>query len=197
LVLALGFGINRMSAETAQILFWAYAAMMGLSLGGVFLVFTGASIARAFFISAATFAAMTLYGYTTGIDLSRFGSFLFMGLIGIIIASLVNIFLASDALQFAISVIGVLIFVCLTAYDTQRIKEIYLSHRADTAKKAGARCPRPIPRLCQSVHVAVAADWTAPPELATHVAGTRHGVIHAGTGQQWPPPFQTVRSRAS
>jgi FtsH-binding integral membrane protein len=136
LVLALGFGINRMSAETAQVLFWAYAAMMGLSLGGVFLVFTGASIARAFFITAATFAAMTLYGYTTGTDLSRFGSFLFMGLIGIIIASLVNIFLASDALQFAISVIGVLIFVCLTAYDTQRIKEIYLSRRADTGKEA-------------------------------------------------------------
>jgi hypothetical protein len=135
-VLVLSFGINRMSPEVAQALFWAYAAVMGLSLAGIFLVFTGTSIARVFFISAATFAAMTLYGYTTGTDLSRFGSFLMMGLIGIIIASLVNIFIGSDALQFAISVIGVIVFVGLTAYDTQRIKEIYLSRGAGTGKEA-------------------------------------------------------------
>lgn len=133
-VLALSFGIQRMSAGTAMLLFWIYAAVMGLSLGGVFLVFTGASIARVFFITAATFGAMSLYGYTTGSDLSRFGSFLMMGLIGIIIASLVNIFLQSSGLQFAISVIGVLVFVGLTAYDTQRIKEMYLE--SDTREVA-------------------------------------------------------------
>jgi FtsH-binding integral membrane protein len=100
---------------------------MGLSLAGIFLVFTGASVARVFFISAATFAAMSLYGYTTGRDLSRFGAFLFMGLIGIIIAGLVNIFVGSSPLQFAISVIGVIVFTGLTAYDTQRIKQVYLA----------------------------------------------------------------------
>jgi hypothetical protein len=111
---------------------------MGLSLAGIFMVFTGASIARVFFISAATFAAMSLYGYTTGRDLSRFGAFLFMGLIGIIIAGLVNIFVGSSALQFAISVIGVIVFTGLTAYDTQRIRQVYLAaDPADiTTKKA-------------------------------------------------------------
>jgi FtsH-binding integral membrane protein len=127
-VLALSFGINRMSAGTAQLVFWAYAAVMGLSLAGIFLVFTGASIARVFFITAGTFAAMSLYGYTTKSDLSRFGSFLMMGLIGIVIASLVNMFVASSALQFAISVIGVVVFVGLTAWDTQRIKEMYVEN---------------------------------------------------------------------
>lgn len=125
-VLALSFGIQRMSAGTAQLLFWAYAGVMGLSLAGIFLVFTGASIARVFFITAGTFAAMSLYGYTTRTDLSRFGSFLMMGLIGIVIASLVNLFVGSSAVQFAISVIGVLVFVGLTAWDTQRIKEMYV-----------------------------------------------------------------------
>src|SRR3979490_3177912 len=135
-VLALSFGIQRMSAETARGLFWTYAAVMGLSLGGIFLVYTGTSIARVFFITAATYAAMSLYGYTTKSDLSRFGSFLMMGLIGIVIASLVNIFIGSNALQFAISIIGVIIFVGLTAYDTQRIKEMYLqSDTAETASK--------------------------------------------------------------
>src|ERR1700704_5064892 len=124
-VLALGFGIQRMSAATATLLFWLYAAVMGLSLGGIFLVYTGTSIARVFFITAATFGAMSLYGYTTKTDLSNFGSFLLMGLIGIVIASIVNIFIGSSALQFAISIIGVLVFVGLTAYDTQRIKEMY------------------------------------------------------------------------
>src|SRR5207248_8131612 len=104
-VLALSYGINRMQASTAQALFWLFSAVMGLSLASIFLVYTGASIARVFFITAGTFAAMSLYGYTTQRDLSQFGSFLMMGLIGIIIASLVNIFIASSALQFAISVI--------------------------------------------------------------------------------------------
>jgi uncharacterized protein len=135
-VLALSFGIERMSAATAMALFWIYAAVMGLSLGGIFLVYTGTSIARVFFITAATYGAMSLYGYTTRTDLSGFGSFLLMGLIGIVIASIVNIFVESNALQFAISIIGVIIFVGLTAYDTQRIKEMYLeSDAAEIADK--------------------------------------------------------------
>ena len=117
--------IQTMSASAAQMTFWAFAAVMGLSMASIFLVFTGASIARVFFITAGMFGAMSLYGYTTKRDISSWGSFLFMGLIGIIIAMLVNIFLASAALQFAISVIGVIVFTGLTAYDTQRIKEMY------------------------------------------------------------------------
>jgi len=127
LVLLLSFRVQSMSLGAAQLTFWAYAGLVGLSLSGIFVVYTGESIARVFFITAATFAAMSLYGYTTRTDLSRFGSFLLMGLIGIIIAGLVNIFLKSSALQFAISAIGVLVFVGLTAYDTQRIKAIYLA----------------------------------------------------------------------
>jgi len=124
-VLVLSFGIHRMRASTAQLTFWAFAAIMGLSLASIFLVYTHASITRVFFISAATFGALSLYGYTTQRDLTGVGSFMFMGLIGIIIASLVNIFLKSSGLDWAISVIGVLVFVGLTAYDTQRIKEMY------------------------------------------------------------------------
>jgi FtsH-binding integral membrane protein len=136
-VLVLSFGIQRMSAGTAMLLFWIYAAVMGLSLGSIFLVYTGTSIARVFFITAATYGAMSLYGYTTRSDLSGFGSFLLMGLIGIVIASLVNIFIGSSALQLAISIIGVIVFVGLTAYDTQRIKAMYLE--SDTAEIAGKK----------------------------------------------------------
>jgi FtsH-binding integral membrane protein len=137
-VLLLSFRIEHMSIAAAQAAFWGYAALMGLSLAGVFLVYTGVSVARVFFITAATFGAMSLYGYTTRRDLSQFGSFLLMGLIGIVLASLVNIFIASSALQFAISVIGVVVFTGLTAWDTQRIKEIYLASDAGDvlAKKA-------------------------------------------------------------
>ncbi|MEO1020412.1 MAG: Bax inhibitor-1/YccA family protein [Pseudomonadota bacterium] len=117
--------INKMSVSSAQITFWAFAVVMGMSLASIFLVFTGESIARVFFITAATFGATSLYGYTTKRDLSGMGSFLFMGVIGIVIAMIVNMFLASSALQFAISVIGVLVFTGLTAYDTQRIKSEY------------------------------------------------------------------------
>jgi FtsH-binding integral membrane protein len=124
-VFFLGAKIQTMSVSAAQLTFWAFAAAMGLSLASIFLVFTGESIARVFFITAGTFGAMSLYGYTTKRDLSGWGSFLFMGLIGIIIAMVVNLFLASSALHFAISVIGVLVFTGLTAYDTQRIKEMY------------------------------------------------------------------------
>ncbi|VWC60594.1 Bax inhibitor-1/YccA family protein [Burkholderia lata] len=138
LVMLLSFRIEHISFGAAQISFWAYAALVGLSLSGIFLVYTGESIARVFFISAATFGATSLYGYTTRADLSRFGSFLFMGLIGIIIAGFVNLFLVSSALQFVVSVIGVLVFTGLTAYDTQRIKRIYIAGEADeiAGKKA-------------------------------------------------------------
>ena len=115
--------VHKMSMASAQGTFWAFAAVMGLSLSSIFLVYTGASGTRVFFITSATFAATALFGYTTKRDLSKFGTFLIMGLIGIVIASLVNIFMESSALQFAISVIGVLVFTGLTAYDTQRIKE--------------------------------------------------------------------------
>ncbi len=124
-VLFLSFRISSMSVGAAQALFWGYAALVGLSLSSIFMVYTGQSIAQVFFITAASFGALSLYGYTTGRDLSGMGSFLFMGLIGIVLASIVNIFLASSALGFAISVIGVLVFAGLTAYDTQRIKEMY------------------------------------------------------------------------
>jgi FtsH-binding integral membrane protein len=124
-VLVLSFGIQRLSLGAAQLTFWAFAAAMGLSLSWIFLRYTGTSIARVFFITAGTFAAMSLYGYTTRRDLSGMGSFLFMGLIGLVIASVVNMFLASPGLYFAISVIGVLVFVGLTAWDTQQIKEMY------------------------------------------------------------------------
>ena len=117
--------MHKMSLSKAQVTFWIYSAVMGLSLSWIFIVFTQISIVRVFFISSATFAAMSLYGYTTKKDLTSLGGFLFMGLIGIIIASLVNIFIGSSALQFAISVIGVLVFVGLTAYDTQKIKNMY------------------------------------------------------------------------
>ncbi len=125
-VMVLSFGVNRLSRSATQALFWAFAAVMGASLANIFLIYQGASIARVFFVTAATFGAMSLYGYSTKADLSRMGSFLMMGLIGIIVASLVNMFIGSTMLQFAVSVIGVLIFVGLTAYDTQRIKGDYL-----------------------------------------------------------------------
>jgi uncharacterized protein len=125
LVMLLSFGINRLSAGTALALFFVYSGLLGLSLASIFLVYTHGSIAQVFFISAATFGAMSLYGYTTQRDLTSVGSFMFMGLIGLIIASLVNLFLQSSGLGWVISVVGVLIFVGLTAYDTQSIKEMY------------------------------------------------------------------------
>ncbi len=131
-VFFMGARIHKMSAAAAQATFWVFSILMGLSLAHIFLIYTGASIARVFFITASVFGAMSLYGYTTKRDLTGWGSFLFMGLIGIIIAMVVNIFLASSALDFAISVIGVLVFTGLTAYDTQRIKEMYLA--SDTAE---------------------------------------------------------------
>lgn len=124
-VMILSFGINRLSTGTAQALYWAYAVMMGLSLSSIFLVYTGLSIAQTFFATAAAFAGLSLYGYTTKKDLSGFGTFLIMGVVGLLVASLINIFLKSSAMDFAISVLGVLLFAGLTAYDTQKIKSIY------------------------------------------------------------------------
>lgn len=125
LVFFLSFRVHAMSPTTAQAVFWLYAALNGVAFSTIFIAYTSTSIARVFFITAGVFAAMSIYGYTTKRDLTGWGSFLFMGLIGIIIASLVNLFLASSALHFAVSVIGVLVFTGLTAYDTQRIKEEY------------------------------------------------------------------------
>jgi uncharacterized protein len=125
LVMWLGMGINRMSTQTAQAIYWTYSVLIGLSLSSIFLVYTGESIARTFFVTAGTFGAMSLYGYSTQRDLTGFGSFLIMGLIGLLVASLVNIFLASSGLHFALSVIGVVIFVGLTAWDTQKLKMMY------------------------------------------------------------------------
>jgi FtsH-binding integral membrane protein len=135
-VFLFAFRIQTISASGAQMLFWAFCAIMGLSLASIFLVFTGTSIARTFFIAAAMFGATSLYGYTTKRDLSQFGSFLIMGLIGVVIASLVNLFLASSALQFIVSVVGILVFVGLTAWDTQSIKEQYTENfDADSNQK--------------------------------------------------------------
>jgi len=117
--------IHKMAASTAQITFWVFAAVMGLSLASIFLAFTGESVAKVFFVTAGAFAGLSLLGYTTKKNLSGMGTFLFMGLIGVIIAMVVNIFLASPALQFVISVVGVLVFAGLTAYDTQQIKNMY------------------------------------------------------------------------
>ena len=124
-VMTLSFGINRLSSTTAQALFWAYAAVMGLSMASIFLVYTGTSIAQTFFATAAAFAGLSLFGYTTKRDLSGFGTFLIMGVVGLLVASLINIFLRSPVMDLAISAIGVLVFAGLTAYDTQKIKSMY------------------------------------------------------------------------
>jgi uncharacterized protein len=140
MVMVISFGIDRLRPATAQMLFWAFSALMGISLSSIFLVYTHTSIVRVFFITAATFGALSLYGYTTKRDMSGMGSFLFMGLIGIIIASMVNLFLASSMLQFVVSVVGVLVFAGLTAWDTQRLKNDYIygyaSQGGDVSERA-------------------------------------------------------------
>ena len=127
-VLFLSFRINRMSVGAAQATFWAYAAVVGIGIAPILLVYTGASVAEVFFITAATFGAMSLWGYTTRSSLAGMGSFLFMGLIGVIIASLVNMFFHSAMIQWIVSIVGVLVFTGLTAYDTQSIKESYAAY---------------------------------------------------------------------
>ena len=139
-VLVLSFGYQRLSKTTAQALFWAFCACMGASLSNLAFRYTGTSIASTFFITSVMFASVSIYGYVTKADLTRMGSFMMMGLIGIIIAGLVNIFLQSSALQFAISLIGVVVFLGLTAYDTQRIKADYLEHAySEGTEGAGKR----------------------------------------------------------
>ncbi|MBB5987286.1 Bax inhibitor-1 family protein [Sphingobium lignivorans] len=124
-VMVLSFGINRLQTGTAQMLYWAYCVVMGLSMASIFLVYTGESIAQTFFATAAAFAGLSLYGYTTKRDLSGFGTFLIMGVVGILVASVINLFLQSSALGLVVSILGVLIFAGLTAYDTQRLKSMY------------------------------------------------------------------------
>jgi FtsH-binding integral membrane protein len=139
LVMWLSYGINRMSASTAQMVFWAYAALVGVQFSSLFLVYTGASIAQAFFATAGAFLGLSLYGYTTKRDLSGMGTFLIMGVVGLFVAMLINLFLRSPALNLAISAIGVLVFAGLTAYDTQKIKSVYYSvagHGEAMAKSA-------------------------------------------------------------
>jgi len=125
LVMVMSFGLNKLSLFALQATFWVYAGLMGLSLSSIFLMYTGESIAKVFFISAGMFGGLSLFGYTTKKDLGPVGKFMFMGLIGILIASVVNIFMASSMMSFVISVIGVVVFAGLTAYDTQKIKELY------------------------------------------------------------------------
>ena len=136
-VFYMSFGIKNMSATKAQTTFWVFAALMGASLSSIFLVYTGASITRVFFITAGTFGSMSIYGYTTKRDLTKLGSFLMMGLIGIIIASIVNMFMKSSMMYYVISILGVLIFVGLTAYDTQKIKNMYSA--SDTGELMGKK----------------------------------------------------------
>ena len=124
-VMAMNFGLNRMKTSTLQALFWAFAVSMGLSMSSIFLVYTGVSIAQTFFAVAAGFAGLSLYGYTTKRDLSGLGTFLIMGVVGLLVAMLINLFLQSTAMMMAISAIGVLLFAGLTAYDTQKIKSMY------------------------------------------------------------------------
>jgi uncharacterized protein len=127
LVMIMSFGINRISTVAAQAMFWVYAVLMGLSLSTIFLVYTEGSIAQTFFASAAAFAGLSLWGYTTKKDLSAFGTFLIMGLVGLIVAMIINVFLKSDTMDLVISAIGVLLFAGLTAYDTQKIKSMYFA----------------------------------------------------------------------
>jgi uncharacterized protein len=135
MVFAFGAVLNRISAAGAQLYFYVYAALVGISLSSILLVFTGASVAQTFLVTAIAFASLSLYGYATKRDLSAMGTFLMMGLIGLIVAMLVNIFLQSSALEFAISAIGLLIFAGLTAYDTQKIKITYLQHAQSMDKE--------------------------------------------------------------
>jgi hypothetical protein len=137
-VLFLSVRISRMSAGAAQLCFWLFSAVMGLSLSSIFLLYTGQSITRIFVVTAGAFAALSMYGYTTRRDLSGWGTFLIMGVVGIVLASLVNLWLQSNSLQFALSTIGVLVFAGLTAYDTQRIKDVYYEVMGDATAASKA-----------------------------------------------------------
>ena len=162
IVFYMSFGINKMSTSKAQTTFWIFAALMGLSLSSILLVYTGMSVTRVFFISSATFGAMSIYGYTTKRDLTKLGSFLMMGLIGIIIASLVNIFMKSSMMYFVISILGVLIFVGLTAYDTQKIKNMYSASDSGEmiGKKSSNGCVNSLLRFYQSIYYVAKIVWS-------------------------------------
>jgi len=147
IVFGMSFGQNRFSSGTLQAMFWGFAFLMGLSLSTIFLVYTGASIAATFFATAGAFAGLSLFGYTTQKDLSGWGSFLIMGVIGLIIASLINIFLQSAALMWAVSFIGVLIFAGLTAYDTQRLKSEYLQIQSMKVTNPNAVAAFPLSKM--------------------------------------------------
>ncbi len=176
LVFFISARINSMSLGAAQIAFWVFAALMGASISSIFLVYAGESIARVFFITAASFGALSLWGYTTSRDLSGWGSFLFMGLIGVIIASLVNLFIGSTALQFAVSVIGVLVFAGLTAYDTQQIKEMYSVNDDGSVVRpqGGDGRAQALSRLHQPVHAAAPAV-RRPPLSANSISYKHQG----------------------
>ena len=179
LVFGLSFGAERLRPATAQILFWAYAALVGLSLGAIFMVFTHTSIVRVFFITAASFGALSLWGYSTPRDISGVGSFLIMGLFGVIIASVVNLFLHSSALQWAGSVVGVFVFAGLTAWDTQRLKNEYVYGAMDgeTAERSAimgasrsistsSTCSRCCSSFSASTRSEMAATWLSPPSVS-------------------------------
>ena len=136
-VIMMSFRVQKMKLSTAQTMFWVFSALMGLSLSSIFIIYTGTSIARVFFITASVFGAMSLYGYTTKKDLTSMGSFLIMGLFGVIILSIVNLFLQSSAMQFVVSLAALAIFIGLTAYDTQKIKQTYyqMGGTSEKAKK--------------------------------------------------------------
>jgi len=139
MVFFLAARIHKLQASTAQTLFWVYAALVGASISSIFAIYTGASVAKVFFITAVAFLSLSLYGYTTRRDLSGMGSFLIMGVVGVFLAMLLNLFLQSPGLEFAISVLGVLIFAGLTAYDTQKIKNTYLGVRDISASRGGGQ----------------------------------------------------------
>jgi FtsH-binding integral membrane protein len=160
-VLFFSFRMQTISAAGAQGMFWAFCGVMGLSMASIFLVFTGTSIARTFFIAAAMFGATSLYGYTTKRDLSQFGSFLIMGLIGVVVASLVNLFLASSTLQSVVSIVGILVFIGLTAWDTQSIKEQYAENfDAESQQKLAVLGVLALPELHQ--HLPTAPELYGP-----------------------------------
>ena len=187
LVFFLAFRVHTLSVSAAQTAFWLYAGLVGLSLSSIFLVFTGASIVQTFFVTAAAFGALSLYGYTTRRDLTAMGSFLIMGVFGLIIAMLVNIFLQSSALQFAISAIGVLIFAGLTAYDTQKIKEMYWEGDDSWCWPKGhhGRADA-LPRLHQPVHLPAAVP--GQPRISAHgpkITGAAFGPPFSFAGPGW------------
>ena len=161
-VMAMSFGMNKMSTGTLQMMFWGFAIVMGLSMSTIFLVYTGASIAQTFFATAAAFAGLSLWGYTTKKDLSGMGTFLIMGVVGLLVASVINIFLKSGTMNLVISFVGVLLFAGLTAYDTQRIKSMY-SYVGHDGQNRGYGRTQPLSRFHQ--HVPVPLELPRQPRL--------------------------------